>query len=122
MAKEEKRMKQRLSASIPVKIKGEGRVFSTETIDISPSGAYCRTTHPMPLLSKVAVALVVSVSVNGRRTDKTIDCRGTIVRTHPVIVDGKTIGYDVAIFFNELGEEDRNLISEYINQSSSKEE
>lgn len=107
--------------SVTVKIKEKGGGFLGKTINISPSGAYCRTASPMPLLSKVAITLVVPIQIEGKRVNKTIDCGGTIVRTHPVIVGDKTVGYDVAIFFSELKKEDRKLISEYINYASSKE-
>lgn len=121
-AEKEKRTEQTAAKPIPVKIKEKGNIFATETMDINSSGAYCRTVHPIPLLSKVAVTLVVPALIKGKKIDKTIDCKGTIVRTHPVIIDGKTVGYDVAIFFNELKKEDKILISEHIKQSSNKEQ
>lgn len=116
MENRERRARQRAAKPIPVKIKEKDTIFSSETIDISSSGAYCRTLKPLPLLSKVAVTLVIPAIVKDEKVNKTIDCGGTIVRTHPVIVEGKTVGYDIAIFFDELKDEDRALISGYIDQ------
>ncbi len=97
---------------------GRDEAFATETMDISSSGAYCRTATALPLLSKVAISLVVPLSENGKKGARTIDCHGTIVRTHPVIVDGKEVGHDVAIFFDEIKDADKILLTEYINQTA----
>ena len=113
----EKREKKRSDVFIPVKIMGTDKAFATETMDISSSGIYCRTATALPLLSKVAISLVVPLSQNGKKGAKTIECRGTIVRTHPVMVDGKEVGHDVAIFFDEIKEGDKFLLTEYINQA-----
>jgi len=118
MTFEEKRAKQRISKTIPVSIEGGDKTFATETIDISPAGAYCRTEDPLPLMSKVAIKLVVSGHAKTKKKDKIINCKGTVVRTHPVIVDGKTKGYDVAVFFDDMDDEDRELLSEYIDHST----
>lgn len=122
MKHDEKRIKQRVAKAVPVKIKEKGNIFATETIDISPSGAYCRTIKPMPLLSEVAITLIVSAKIKGEKIEKALDCIGTVVRTHPVIIDGATTGYDIAVFFSDMKKEDRALLSEYIDQSQNTEE
>jgi len=115
MIHKEKRRKQKMINPIPVEIKEKNTTFVAQTTNISSSGVYCRTTQPVPLLSKVAITLVVSDSAKGK---KSIECKGTIVRTHPVVVEEKIVGYDVAIFFNELSEEDKVLISEHVDNSA----
>ena len=108
--------------SISLNITGQDGALSTQTMDISTSGAYCRTAKPLPLMSKIAITLVIPDTGKRKKEKKSINCGGTVVRTHPVIVDGKTCGYDVAIFFNELGDEDKHLLSEYLGSNPGVEE
>ncbi len=106
--------------SIPLKIQEKSTSVITETMNITTSGAYCNTSKPLPLLSKVVLTLLIPKHSKESKAEKKIKCKGTVVRTHPVIVDGKTESYDVAIYFDGLNNADRELISEYIKSHSSK--
>jgi hypothetical protein len=41
---------------------------------------------------------------------------GIVVREHPVIIDGAIKHYDMAIFFDNLSDSDRETISAYISR------
>lgn len=99
---------------VPVKIQAKDGSIVTETINITSSGACCKSDKPLPLFSKVALTLLMPTHSKKARQDQKIECRGTVVRTHPVIVDGKPQSYDVAIYFDELSSNDSRVISEYI--------
>ncbi|NQT06772.1 MAG: PilZ domain-containing protein [Candidatus Omnitrophica bacterium] len=100
--------------AIPVKIQDKDLSIVTETINITSTGAYCKTAKPLPLLSKVVLTLLVPQYNKKGKVDKRIRCKGTVVRIHPVIVDGRPQSYDAAIYFDELSESDRNHIAQYI--------
>lgn len=100
--------------AVPVKIQDRETSIVTKTINITASGAYCKTDKPIPLLTKVALTLLIPKHSKKGKGDKKIECKGTVVRTHPVIVDGRTQAYDVAIYFDEMNANDSRLISQYI--------
>lgn len=110
----EKKNGPKAELSIPLKIRDRGTSIITKTISITSSGAYCKTDKPLPLLSKVALTLLMPPCGKKAKKDKRIECKGTVVRTHPVIVDGQPQSYDVAIYFDELSESHRRFIAEYI--------
>ena len=100
--------------AVPLKIQDKDTSIVTKTINITSSGAYCKTDKPLPLLSKVVLTLLMPGGNKKRKSDRKIECRGTVVRTHPVIVDGRAQSYDVAIYFDELSSSDKRFISQYI--------
>jgi hypothetical protein len=84
----------------------------THTLNLSASGIYCKIDKEIPLMSRVKLVLMLP---NESKSDKTaLEVSGVVVRGHPVIIDGATKHYDVAIFFEDLGPKDRELISGYI--------
>ncbi len=104
----------RADLAIPLKIQDKDTSIVTKTMSITSSGAYCKTDKPLPLLSKVLMTLLIPRYNKRGKVDRKVKCKGTVVRTHPVIVDGKPQSYDVAIYFDELNVSDRRFISQYI--------
>lgn len=88
----------------------------THTLNISASGVYCKIDKELPLMSRVNLRLMIPDVGEGAKDTKTITVSGVVVREHPVIINGQTKHYDVAIFFDDLSKADRDIISAYINQ------
>ena len=86
----------------------------THTLDISASGIYCKIDREIPIMSRVRIKLMVPDSVKPDNGTRELDVDGVIVREHPVIIDGVIKHYDVAIFFDNLSEKDREVIQNYI--------
>lgn len=82
----------------------------THTLDISASGVYCKVEKEIPLMSRLKLVLMLP-DENGA---KTLEVDGVVVREHPVVINGHTRHYDVAIFFDNLTEKQRSLISDYV--------
>lgn len=104
----------KVDLALPLKIRDKDESIVTKTINITSSGAYCNTDKPLPLLSKVVLTFLIPHCNKKGKIDRKIECKGTVVRTHPVIVDGQTQSYDVAIYFEELNDSDRRFISKYV--------
>jgi len=113
---ERKKKKKDTDIAVPVKICDKDTSIVTKTINITSSGAYCKTDKPLPLLSKVILTLLIPKSGKKGGKERKIECKGTVVRTHPVIVDGRPQSYDVAIYFDELNPGDSRFISQYVEQ------
>jgi len=88
----------------------------THTLDISASGLYCKIEREIPLMSRVKIALMLPDVSGDRKTAKSLEVDGVVVREHPVIVDGKIKHYDMSVFFDNLPERTRNAIAGYISK------
>lgn len=115
----ERRKHQRSKKQVPLKIADNAFDIITETVDISPSGIYCRVTRLLPLMSKIEVILVVPAKNNEAKTKK-IRCKGVVVRTEPIILqDAEEAHYNMGIFFTEISKKDQKIIEEYTLSSGS---
>lgn len=87
----------------------------THTLNISASGLYCKVEKEVPLMSRVRLMLMMpSAAKDEKSPSQHLALDGVVVRTHPVIIDGVTKHYDVAIFFDNLSQNSREAIMSYI--------
>lgn len=86
----------------------------THTLNISSSGLYCKIDRPVPLMSKVRLVLTLPDPSSDEKGMRNYEVEGVVVRAHPVIMDGRTKHYDVAIFFDNLAAGSRQAIEAYI--------
>lgn len=115
MVAEERRKFPRLEdESLSLSLKLDGFDSVTHTLNISPSGVYCKTDKEIPLMSRVKLMLMIPEPSKEGDIVKNLEVTGVVVREHPVIVDGVTKHYDIAIFFEDLSSRDKEMISAYI--------
>lgn len=86
----------------------------THTMDISASGIYCKIGREIPLMSRVKLAIMIPGAGKDEKTSSPLEVDGVVVREHPVIIDGTVKHFDLAIFFDNLSEKDKNVIQDYI--------
>ena len=86
----------------------------THTTDISVSGLYCKIGSEVPLMSRVKLTIMVPDTTKVDIALSPLEVDGVVVRQHPVIIDGVVKHFDVAIFFDNLSERDKNIIQGYI--------
>ena len=86
----------------------------THTLNISASGIYCKIDKEIPIMSRVRLALMLPGKGEGEGPRKELNVEGVVVRQHPVIIEGETRHYDVAIFFENLSQKDREAIAAYV--------
>lgn len=110
----ERRKDLRAKKHIPLKLADSTFDVITETSDISSSGAYCRATRCLPLMSKIEVILLVPAKDDENHTKK-IRCKGVVVRAEPTILkDTDKPHYNIAIFFSEISKKDQKTIEDYV--------
>ena len=85
----------------------------THTMNISSSGVYCKLDKELPLMSRVKLMLMIPDPAK-EGVLKDLEVEGVVVRQHPVIIDGVIKHYDVAIFFEDLSEKEKEAIAGYI--------
>lgn len=110
--KKERRHHPRLEQELPVNIAANGYDFTTATQNISCLGAYCHIDKYVPPFTKIAIKLSLPMFSENGSQPCAVECNGVIVRTE----DDKKGGFNVAIFFNKIGNSQRQKISQYINQ------
>lgn len=86
----------------------------THTTDISASGLYCKIGKEIPLMSRVKLSIIVPDMTKTDKASGPLEIDGVVVREHPVIIDGAVKHFDVAIFFDNLSEKDKEIIQNYI--------
>lgn|SRR3989338_4388992 len=115
MTNEERRTFPRIADErLSLKLKSGDFDAVTHTLNISASGIYCKTEKEIPLMSKVKLVLMMPDASKDERPLKSLEVEGVVVREHPVMIDGRIKHYDMAIFFSDLSEKNREIISNYI--------
>lgn len=110
--KSERRLHPRLEHSLAVKIAANGYDFSTTTQNISCLGAYCHIDKYVPPFTRIAIKLNLPVATSRGRKEYNVECNGVIVRSD----DDTSGGFNVAIFFNRINDNQKKAISKYIGQ------
>ncbi|MFA6357256.1 MAG: PilZ domain-containing protein [Candidatus Omnitrophota bacterium] len=108
---QERRLHPRLDHKLPLNLEINDYNFSTSTHNISSVGAYCHLDKYMPPFTKISVKL--SLPSKGKAgKNMIIECKGVVVRTEDEIKGG----FNLAIFFNEIRNEERKKIIQYISR------
>jgi c-di-GMP-binding flagellar brake protein YcgR len=107
----ERRQYPRIEQRLPLEIAANGYDFATATQNISCVGAYCRIAKYIPPFTKVMVKLNLPIASGNAKTDSSVECKGVVVRT-----EDKEGGFNIAIFFNEIRESQRNKIARYVSR------
>lgn len=107
----ERRAEKRVNESVPIKLFSVEKYDAiAETKNISASGAYCSLSTKIPEMTKLQIKL--SIPNVGNLSSKRIDCQGVVVRTEN---DEKNENYNIAIYFNDITECDKEYIRKYVN-------
>ena len=107
----ERRKDPRLANNVPLKIFHEEGDIVTQTVNISRSGAYCRSEKNIPPMTKLKINLLLPIKKNGKNTSKRITCQGIVVRTEQIPSQS---AYNVAIFFSDITQRDAESIADYV--------
>ena len=113
---EEKRRMPRIEEKLPIKVMEGDYCTVVETTNISASGVYFTTDKPLPPMSKVLITLLLPTNT-GKNTK--VECNGTVVRVVPMSDQSKTL-YETAIFFDDITEKTKNVISRYVKKIMSR--
>ena len=110
----ERRGYPRASADFALRIHDAISIIEARVQDISCSGLYCQIKKTIPVMTKVAVFLLLPDPDRGGVDLREIRCQGVVVRSQPR-AERDELFYDTAIFFTELKENDKEKIARYVN-------
>ena len=108
MSTPNRRKDPRIAHRVPLHLTHEVEVTKTESENLSASGVYCTVKHYIPLMTKLKIRVALPTEHGSH-----IDCRGVVVRIEPP-VESKRATYNVAIFFNDLADDDRTRLAGYV--------
>jgi hypothetical protein len=94
-----------------------------ETIDLSAGGLSCTAPAFLPLMTKLAVSLVLpghKSSVSGSDDSQTVEGEAVVVRTEPSSETPGNGPYRVALFFSRMEDEDRSRLLDFLGRHSGK--
>lgn len=98
------------SRRVPTLMVEDGAPGVLNHIDnISANGVLCHTIKPVPLMTKLSMALELPAPVNKR-----VDCEGIVVRCEPE--EKGDDHFKVAILYSRIDEDDRKAISEFVHE------
>ncbi|RJP28798.1 MAG: PilZ domain-containing protein [Candidatus Omnitrophota bacterium] len=106
----ERRQYPRVTATLPFRVIANGYDFATSTENVSCIGAYCHVDKYIPPFTKVAVDISLPPGNKRLKKNAPLKCTGVIVRTE----DDTNGGFKIAIFFNDIKDEQKKKISEYL--------
>jgi len=107
----ERRKSPRAQSNVPLKISCDDFDLVTESKNLSSSGAYCTVAHYLEPMTKLKIQLLLPFRNKNKIIAKKISCHGVVVRTQACAA---CKNFNVAIYFNEIVEKDRKVISDYI--------
>lgn len=107
---EERRKYLRCETTLPLEIKTDGLNIATSTKNISCAGAYCQVNKYLAPMTKLKIAMVL----NGPKKNTTIRCNGVVVRAEPALISKEAQKYNIAIFFNDIAEAEKEKINSFI--------
>lgn len=108
----ERREHPRIEKQLPLKILANGYDFVTNTQNVSCVGAYCHIDKYIPPFTKITVKLTLPIRDANKNKYYNVECKGVVVRNK----DEDKGGFNIAIFFNEIKDIQRQKIAQYINQ------
>jgi PilZ domain len=83
----------------------------TESLNVSANGVYFASGSYIPLLTKLRITLELPADA-GRKSR--VACDGVVVRTEPEMESPGTAEYQVACFFTNIADSDRERLESYI--------
>ena len=108
----ERRHAPRVSERIAIALSDATTALTAETTNLSSSGVYCTLDRFVAPMTKLQLELELP---NGGRSSR-IRCEGVVVRVEPVAANPQRGAYHVAVFFTEMTERDRSVISRFVHQ------
>jgi len=108
---EEKREYPRISRRLTFEIQTEDAVISAETINLSCSGVCCRVSKHIPPMTNLRIVLALIYDNTATQVEY-VECEGMVVRVEAVSSSDSL--YNIAIFFNEIEESEREKIMDFI--------
>lgn len=112
MTRPERRGAPRIPSALPLALCDATAEIEAHTKNISASGAYCTLPRFIAPMTRVSIRL----EFPGQPKPTRITCQGVVVRVDPPNTNSQQSGYNTAIFFSQLADQERSIIAQYVSQ------
>ena len=116
----ESRKHPRFVVVLPLEIISPDFHLETKTKNISCAGLFCEVDRYIPVDTEIEVTMKLSLTVDGRKIKKTVNCPASVVRIDPPH-KYKNGNYNIGIAFLEIEDNDKVFLLKYIRQKNFKE-
>ncbi len=96
----------RIDQVLRIRVARGAEQVATETVNVSCGGTLCWLARPLPVMTKVAVALALP--------KRLVHCTGVVVRCLPVPATAAHGRYRAALFFTDVSRADHRAIAEFV--------
>jgi c-di-GMP-binding flagellar brake protein YcgR len=112
----ERRRSTRTQTTLKFKLGYEGFDCTAETLNVSANGCLCRATKSIPLMTKVAVQLLLPKNADDADSKPVhiVRAEGAVVRSDSMKESGL---YVLAIYFTDINKEAKSRLEEFVYQS-----
>jgi hypothetical protein len=109
------RVSARLNLNVHLHLPGAGGgVDDLETLNVSSSGVYFRSTRYIEPMTKLALSFDVPTRADDPDSFEPVSCEGIVVRTVPEEPEADVDAYEVAVFFTTIDAESLHHLEDYI--------
>jgi PilZ domain-containing protein len=113
----ERRKAPRVVAKLAMQVAGveSGEsVVTTESVNLSSSGIQFQAKGPLAPLTRVALTLLVPPFGRRLRRERVVRCEGVIVRCIEVERPRRRPQFELACYFTQVTDQDRELVEQYV--------
>ena len=116
MSGEERRGHRRVDAEVAGHIVGHKghESIALRTYNLSCSGCFCRVPQYVTPFTRLSVAMFLPGDGSGKGNGAQVTFSSVVVRTDPPKESADVKQYHLAVFFDDLSDEERLLIEEYL--------
>jgi len=113
----EQQWRKHIRSQLDIPLEFQGKVSSL-TQNISQSGMLCRTSREIDELTLLDIKFQLPYISKYEAKKIWIECSGVVVRCEKKEVAAKDLPYEVAIFFNHMSTQNRNLLATYVSKDN----
>lgn len=112
----ERRQAPRITAKLAMQVSGgeEASVLTTESINLSTSGIQFLSRAFLSPLTKVSLTILLPPFGRRLRRERMLKVEGVIVRCEESERAKQRPRYELACYFTDLAEDDRDLVDQYV--------
>lgn len=112
----ERRKSPRIAAKLAMQVSGgdESSVLTTESINLSATGIQFQSRAFLSPLTKVSLTILLPPFGRRLRRERIVKCDGVIVRCEEAERARQRPRYELACYFTEVAEEERELLEQYV--------
>ena len=115
----ERRRFPRVARELSVKLSSDTFDLIAETQNISAAGVNCLVNRSLPVMTRLAMMILLPTQRGGKPGTRQIRCEGVVVRSEPTSARNQDMPqYETAVYFSGIRATDQDAIKRYVKQQT----